>query len=285
MIKLLIPFLFMGNAFAFTLNTNINANFDKKEVKIYVTSNSSCSNAGISNTELLSIAIDAANKFWNKVPSSYLRLKEGGIYKTTDTKFLSGILCVTDSDTSCDSATSIPKVDDIIITCNSDTTKNFTSSSYYALSVPNHFSSKKIKGSVIIINDSTNTQFDKLSREEMVNVLGHELGHALGLGHTKDKAALMYYSEFSSRHRLGQDDIDGITYLYPNKLHGCSGIFGTINTIGSNDDFMPPGTLSFLTQLVFGMLAIWGLLIFTKNITYLLVKYRQKVGSQDKSIL
>lgn len=276
MIKFIIPFLFATQVYAFTLNTNINANFDDSEVKIYVTSNSTCTNAGISNSELLSIAVDAANKFWNKVPSSYLRLKEGGTLSTTDSKFLSGILCVTDSDTSCDTATSVPKVTDIVIACNSDTTKNFTSSSYYALTVPNNFSSKKIKGSVILVNDSTNTQFDKLSREEMVNVIGHELGHAVGLGHTKDKAALMYYSEFFSRHRLGQDDIDGITYLYPNKLHGCSSIFGTINTIGNDSDFPPPSASSFIFQLIFGMLATFGLLIFTKNITYLASRYRHK---------
>lgn len=276
MIKLFIPLLFTMNAYAFTLNTNINANFDDSEVKIYVTSNSTCTNAGISGSELLSIAVDAANKFWNRVPSSYLRLKEGGTLSTSDTKFLSGILCVTDSDTSCDSATSVPKVNDIVIACNSDTTKNFTSASYYALTVPNNFSNKKIKGSVILVNDSANTQFNKLSREEMVNVIGHELGHAVGLGHTKDKAALMYYSEFFSRHRLGQDDVDGITYLYPNKLHGCSGIFGTINTIGNDDNLPPPAALAFITQLIFGMLAIFGLLIFTKNITNILFRYRQE---------
>lgn len=265
----------MGHAQAFTLNTNINANFDKEDVKFYVTSNSDCTNAGISKEELLSIATDAANKFWNKVPTSYLRLKEGGILSTTDSKFLSGVLCVADSDTACDSATSIPKVSDIVITCNSDTSKNFTSSSYYALTVPNNFKSKKIKGSVILINDSSNTQFNKLSREEMVNIIGHEMGHAVGLGHTKDKAALMYYSEFSSRHRLGQDDIDGITYLYPNKLHGCSGIFGTINSIDS-DDITPPGSFAFVTQFFLGILLIFGFLGLSKNITYFLMRHRQK---------
>jgi hypothetical protein len=274
-VKYLLLFFMTTHAFAFTLNTNINAGFDKEEVKVYVTSNSTCTNAGVTNSELLDIAVEAANKFWNKVPTSHLRIKKGGITSTTDNKFLSGILCVTDSDTSCDPNTSVPKVTNIVIACNSDTTKNFTSGSYFALTVPNNFANKKIKGSVILINDSANSAFDTLSRAEMVNVLAHELGHAVGLGHTPDKAALMYYTEFSQRHRLGQDDIDGISFLYPNKLHGCTSLFGTIDVI---DDQEPPtsGPFTFLGQLIFGMLATFGLLIFTKKITYLLQTHRQQ---------
>ena len=129
---------------------------------------------------------------------------------------------------------------------------------------------------MIIINDSTNTTFDQLSRSEMVNVLGHELGHAIGIGHSKDDAALMFSSRFSQRDRLGQDDIDAVTYLYPNKLHGCSGIFGTVALV-DKDDNPPPSPMIFIFLLVFSMLAvIWGL-NFTKNFTQILRRYRQKV--------
>lgn len=275
-LKLFIPIVFIAsNSFAFTLNTNINANFDKDTVRVYVTSNSTCSNAGVSKSELLDIAMDAAHKFWNKVPTSYLRIKEGGILNTSDSKYTSGILCVTDTDTGCDAATSIPAATDIVIACNTDTTLNFTNSSLYALTVPNNFSSKKIKGSIIIINDSANTNFDQLSREEMVNVLGHELGHAIGIGHSKDKAALMYFSRFSQRHRLAQDDIDAVTYLYPNKLHGCSGIFGTISS-KNNDDFWPPSASQFLFTLIFGMLAGLGVLNIHKIFTGLITRPWQR---------
>lgn len=273
--RILFFLLISFNSYAFTLNTNVNAHFDKEEVKIYVTSNSSCTNAGVTNTQLLDMAAQAADKFWNKVSTSHLRIKKGGVLQTSDTKYLSGILCVTDSDTSCDPNTSVPKATDILIACNSDTTKNFPSASYYALTVPNNFSNKKITGSVILINDSANSTFSTLSSEEMVNVLGHELGHAVGLGHTSDKAALMYYSQFSQRHRLAQDDIDGISFLYPNKLHGCSSIFGTIAVISDDDSTPPNGTFTFLSQLVFGMLAVFSLLIFTKKITSITFFHRQ----------
>lgn len=277
--RILLFLLFSLNSYAFTLNTNVNAHFDKEEVRIYVTSNSTCTNAGVSNTQLLNLAVRAADKFWNKVSTSHLRIKKGGILQTTDSKYISGILCVTDSDTSCDSSTSVPEATDILIACNSDTTKNFPSASYYALTVPNNFANKKIKGSVILINDSANSTFSSLSSEEMVNVLGHELGHAVGLGHTPDKAALMYYSEFSQRHRLGQDDIDGISFLYPNKLHGCNTIFGTINTDSKDDSNPPNGPFTFLSQLIFSMLAVISLLIFTKKITSMSFFHRQNVSN------
>ena len=59
--------------------------------------------------------------------------------------------------------------------------------------------------------------------------MAHEIGHALGLGHSEDNEALMWSTNSGVLDRLSQDDIRGISYLYPNKLDGCSGILGTIN--------------------------------------------------------
>lgn len=264
-------FLLSFKGFAFTLNTNINANFDSDEVKIWVTSNSTCSNAGISNYDLLDMAVDSVSKFWNRVPTSSLRIKKGGILQTSDSKFLTGILCVTDSSATCDDSTRIPAVNDIVIACNSDTTKNFLSDNYYALTIPNNFSGKKIKGSMIIINDSAGTRFNQLSRTEMINILGHEIGHAVGLGHTDDTAALMYHTDFSQRNRLGQDDIDGITYLHPNKLNGCSGIFGGLALKGQD----PPDYRKFLFLFSIGILVSYLLFRIPKFFTYLLSRSRQ----------
>jgi hypothetical protein len=259
--KLLLIFLLSLNAFAFTLNTNIDANFDSKVVKIWVTSNSTCTNAGITANALLDIAVEASDKFWNRVPTSYLKIESGGILQTTDTKYLTGKLCVTDSVSVCDPSTSIPAANDIVIACNSNTADNFKSSSYYALTLPNNFSGSNISGSMIIVNDSSNSAFSTLSRDEMINVIGHEIGHAVGLGHTDDKAALMYHTDFSKRYRLGQDDVDGITYLYSNKLSGladCSGIFGTIDTIDKKNQ----SPLSFSFTLLAGILLAFGITRF-----------------------
>ncbi|MBI1861249.1 MAG: matrixin family metalloprotease [Deltaproteobacteria bacterium] len=47
-------------------------------------------------------------------------------------------------------------------------------------------------------------------------MLAHELGHALGLGHSSQSEALMYFSiHYKPAAILTQDDMDGLTYLYP----------------------------------------------------------------------
>src|SRR5690606_13248795 len=129
---LLLAILVSANAHAFLLNTSIGASFKSSKVKIYITSNSTCTNAGISNSELLDIAVEGGEKFWNTVPTSNLEIKSGGIYSTSDTNFLTGKLCVDQGN--CNNPSDIIPVTDVVISCNSNTTDNFTSSSVYALS-------------------------------------------------------------------------------------------------------------------------------------------------------
>ncbi len=66
-------------------------------------------------------------------------------------------------------------------------------------------------------------------------ILAHEIGHVIGLGHSEFEPALMYYSVGSKAHmRLSQDDIAGITYLYPrNELSG-DGLLGC-GQVGRSD--------------------------------------------------
>src|SRR5690606_17907188 len=83
------------------------------------------------------------------------------------------------------------------------------------------------------------------------------LGHAVGLGHSEYTHNLMYYSTGSKTQKwLGEDDIDGISWLYPQdkELMGLLGSCGTIAMVNDDDDDFPGG--SFLFALVFGFMSI-----------------------------
>ncbi|MBI4404465.1 MAG: matrixin family metalloprotease [Deltaproteobacteria bacterium] len=79
-------------------------------------------------------------------------------------------------------------------------------------------------------------EISQLSEAELFVVIAHELGHLLGLGHSQDSAALMYYSiNGKTKAVLSQDDLDGLTYVYPrNEL--SSGPFGCAAVHTSDND-------------------------------------------------
>jgi Matrixin len=52
-------------------------------------------------------------------------------------------------------------------------------------------------------------------RYDLESVLLHENGHVAGLGHSADTNAVMYAYYSGLRRDLHQDDIDGISFLYP----------------------------------------------------------------------
>lgn len=82
----------------------------------------------------------------------------------------------------------------------------------------------------IVFNSEAGKQADigGLSSSAVSVAFTHELGHALGLGHSGDSQALMYYSiSGKTVATLTQDDMDGMAYLYPrsefsNGPYGCA---------------------------------------------------------------
>lgn len=244
---------------AFTLNNNFGASFKDPDVKVFVDAGTTCATNSITVSELEGMIGPAVDKFWNEVPTSSLKLDAAG-YSEAIFTMNHGRLC-SPTDDACITAGNndpdptkrlIPAVTDIIVACN-DHPSNFGGSGVLAVTVPNKFSGKKIAGAVILINDTNNT-FGNLSRSDQIAVIAHEIGHAIGLGHSEDKNALMYYRTVDLRSNLGQDDVDGVSYLYPVVIDGFGliegGLLGGCGTItfgGKNPPKDPPFVQMIIT--------------------------------------
>jgi len=242
-------FLIQLPAQAFTLNNSAKLTFNKDEVKVNIAAGL-CANVGISDEEFLSIVDDAVESFWNKTPTSRLKLKKGsavsvsGNYRTEN-------VCV--GGTNCDPNPNLKVSSDILIACNDNTT-NFPNSAILGLSLPNNIDGKTIVGSIVLINDRSDTRFDTKTRPEKVAIIAHELGHAFGLGHSPVADSLMYYATINDRENLGADDMDGITYLYPKQQPG--GGCGTIDLNSSQNSGPNYWTGLFLGFSIIGLAEI-----------------------------
>lgn len=225
-------FLFLGlvifnSAIAFTLNNNVNLAFAQNEVKVNIASGF-CTNIGVSDADLLSIVDEAVDQYWNTAPTSRLKLRAGSL-TSVSTNFKTALICSSTTN-GCDPNTALAVSSDILISCNTNSSNFSNSTSVLAVTVPNNLDGSKIQGSLIILNDmSPNNKLATKSRTELVGIIAHELGHAIGLGHSPVNYALMYYAVVPNRVDLSQDDIDGISYLYPKQQPMTCGTVQDIN--------------------------------------------------------
>lgn len=209
---------------AFTLNNSAALIFAQDEVKVNV-ANIACTQIGVDVYELKTIVADAVDQYWNRSPTSRLKLRAGSVISASA---LYGTDLICNASTSCDPNPALAVASDILITCNTNAS-NFSSTSILAVTVPNNISGKNIIGSLIMLNDRPGNQFVNKSRDEKVSIIAHELGHAFGLGHSPVNDSLMYYSTVTMRKSLGADDIDGITYLYPKQQPVSCGTISETN--------------------------------------------------------
>ena len=187
-----------STSFGFTLSSSTSSNFKGwSNPEISFAYNSANCPAGVDVSSIISDAFAV----WNNVPTSRVHLSLAG--NTTGTTAANPIPII------CDPAYG-------------NGNQGLADGSPGAAQVfPS--SGDEITSGIMYLNASSGrANIKNLSRDIVALVLAHEIGHLLGLAHSQDLNALMYYNAGAKTTlSLAQDDIDGVSYLYPrNELGG-----------------------------------------------------------------
>lgn len=195
--------LITTSSFAFTLSSSTNPNLEGwagGDVQLLVNTANCPANVDVVGIIKDSVAV------WNNVPTSSVKVSYGG--STTSTTFASPttVYCETNFQT-------VVGAD-----------QNFVPGAANTGTVGG-----RITQGILYLNVSAgNANIANYDQTKLRIILAHEIGHILGLGHSGTANSLMYYNA-SARQKLSisQDDIDGISYLYPSnefsdsKFAGC----------------------------------------------------------------
>tara|TARA_Y100001954_G_C15750285_1_gene573287 strand:- start:89 stop:976 length:888 start_codon:yes stop_codon:yes gene_type:complete len=201
------------NAFVL-LGSSAPPRYPSGDIQIKLVGNQACSTITESTEELIEIAREAADDFWNTVHTSSINLMVTG-------KVSAGGKDIADFISAANN--------NIVIGCSTDSIIYSTST----IAVGGYsYTSGNLKG-YVALNDHSGSPFPSLSRRDKVATLAHEIGHALGIGHSEKDFALMFYASGAVYNYLSQDDADAITYLYPHDstFNGLGGNCGSISKL------------------------------------------------------
>jgi hypothetical protein len=190
-------------SFSFTLNSSTNPNLEGwsgGDVQLLVNT-ANCP----ANIDVVGIIKDSVS-IWNNVPTSSIKVSYGGSTTSTVASSPTTVYCETNFQ-------AVVGAD-----------QNFVPG---AASVST--TGGRISQGILYLNVSAgNANIANFDQTILKVILAHEIGHILGLGHSGSTNSLMYF-DASARQKLSlsQDDIDGISYLYPSnefsdsKFAGC----------------------------------------------------------------
>lgn len=222
-----IGFLFY-QAQAFNLIDPSEPKFPMNKITYNVAGIGSCTNAGFSSDELLELTEIAMELHWNTVPTSALVLEKGEV------------LSIDASSDATPGQTALNARDNtILISCNNTVTDFIAVNpgDPVAAGVAQSVINGSNMRSGVLINAHFTSPVSNLSRLQLLALIAHEMGHAVGLDHSEYSTALMYFNIAGEgrklQERLSIDDYDGVTYLYPhdNLFASCGTIIGS----SSND--------------------------------------------------
>jgi hypothetical protein len=208
-----------ANIFAFTLDSTSNPNYRgwrDSEVQ-FVVNQASCPSS-VDITALLSASFEV----WHKIPGTKLKLKVVGQTTLTGPSYPVVVRCVATmgagNDDNIPASASVGRIGD------------------YAAS-----------GEIQINGSAGAANVSRYDANLTMITLAHEVGHIFGLGHSHDTSALMYFNgSVKTVMSLNQDDIDGVSYLYPSDELGSDKPLGC--GLVKNMKIPPPssGNLSIL---------------------------------------
>lgn len=193
--------------------------------------------------------IEEAIELWNEVSTSFLKLEIGADNNDTPATIVARV--------------STPEAHTMVIACDTafQTTLGFSAAE--ADAIPGVANSNTVTGNsidvgfvLLNVQAGASANINNLSAELRKVVIAHEVGHALGIGHSEAEEALMFFNATAKENlSLNQDDIDALSYLYPrdepsDEPLGCGVVKGFTGG--------PPSHSALLLLLFFLPVLLWG---------------------------
>lgn len=218
-----------ANAFTLTSPSSGGATTGWKKTKLqYVVNTSGCSPGDAATRTAIADAIAA----WNSVSTARLTLENSGdtsmsattAAAMTSVTGIAPIACFTSTPSGVDPAVVL----------------GYSSSLYSTATL-------EIVQSFVVLNSVSGAaaNVNTLDAGGLAATIAHEMGHSVGLGHSQDTTALMYFQSLRDKPVLGTDDVDGYTFLYPRGELAFGGFLGcgmlALQSSKDRNDPPPPG--------------------------------------------